>query len=63
MHVNKHRYNIVQTYIYIYQIFLQFNIIQFEFHRSLATRYQLLNGITLKWNNIFHIRLHAICSA
>ena len=30
---------------------------------NLATRYELLNGITLTWNNIFHIRLYAICSA
>ena len=30
---------------------------------NLATRYKFLNAITLKWNNIFHIRLYTICSA
>ena len=29
---------------------------------NLATRYELLNSIILTWNNIFYIRLYAICS-
>ena len=33
---------------------------KFENQYYLATRYMLLNAITLTWNNIFHIRLYAI---
>ena len=45
--------------------FFQFNIIVFkikikifENKYNLATRYELLIAITLKWNNVFHIRLY-----
>ena len=45
------------------QIFLQFNIIIFIFKNeyNLVTRYELLNALTLTWNNKFHIRYYAIC--
>ena len=33
----------------------------FENEYNVATRYELLNAVTLTWNNLFHIRLYAIC--
>ena len=35
-------------------------LMQYNYY-DLATRYVLLNAITLTWDNIFHIRLYVIC--
>ena len=37
-------------------------LIIFQKKNNLATRYEFLNAITLKWNNIFHIYLYDLFS-
>ena len=46
---------------YIYDTEVQFyDFLKYDQY-NLATRYELLNAITLTWNNIFYNRLYAIC--
>ena len=57
-----HKYYACIPLKFISNLFLN-QYLSFQNYYNLATRYEFLNAITLKLNNIFHNRFYAICSA